>query len=342
MINTLFFLFFFISILVFVSSSDKIIKHSLFLSIGIILIIVAAFRNEADVVGDYSNYIIMFNNSDFNTEPAFILISALIHNFLFSEVIYLFIFYAILGVTLKFIAIRQLTEFWFLSILIYVSYFFILHELTQIRAGVAASFLLLCIKPIYERNLKYFLLFAILALSFHYSAILIFPLWFLGNKSRKEWLLFSVPISYLIYFSGINFIVNIGIPGIQEKIEMYKLLQELGAEGSNPINVFNLLFLARIIFFYILLWKYNLILKHNKYLPILIKIYCISLIALPVFAIIPVFGFRINEFFGVSEIILVPFLCYILKPVVLSKILIVFAGLSMLLIIMFYSKLVLF
>ena len=105
--------------------------------------------------------------------------------------IYLFLLFAILGVSFKLIAIKQLTELWFLSLILYLSNFFILHEMTQIRAGVASAFLLLCVKPIYDRDLKRFLLFAVLGFLFHYSAIVILPLWFLGIKARKNVLLFS-------------------------------------------------------------------------------------------------------------------------------------------------------
>ena len=219
MIITLLLTLFSFSIISYFPPKDGLIKTIVFICLAIVLITIAAFRGEG-VDRDYSNYVSYFHEQDFLfVEPSFVLISIIIHFIVGPYPIFLFIFFAILGVSLKFIAIKQLTELWFLSLVIYISYFFILQDLTQIRAGVATSFLLLCIKPIKERNWKKFLLFSFLAFSFHYSALLIFPLWFLGGKSGRKWLFFSIPISYLVYFSGINLITMIPVPFIQDKIQ---------------------------------------------------------------------------------------------------------------------------
>jgi hypothetical protein len=333
-------LFFILSLIVFFQPQSYNDRFYLFLFVCVVLIIVAGFRPE-DSVLDYDLYLKNFSDIKSNTqvfiEPTFILISSLV-----NSSIYLFLIYAILGVSLKFIAIKQLSELWFLSVLIYLCNFYLLHELTQIRAGVASAILLLCVKPIYERNWKKFVFFALLGFSFHYSALVIFPLWFLGHEPRKKWLILSIPISYMIYFLGINLVLVLPIPGIQEKLETYKSIQELGDEVWNSINVFNLLFLTRITIFYFLLWKYDLVLRYNKYLPILIKIYCISLMTIPIFATMPVVAFRVNEFIGIIEIILIPLMFYVLRPVYFSRAVILFIGLCLMLIVLFYNKLILY
>ena len=314
----------------------------MFFFLGLILILIAGFRSE-EVVRDYVNYVTYFHDQEFLVvEPAFVVISKIIYLLLGPYPIYLFVLFAILGVSFKLIAIKQLTELWFLSLVIYLSNFFILHEMTQIRAGVASAFLLLCVKPIYDRDLKKFLLFAGLGFSFHYSAIVILPLWFLGIKTRKKVLLFSLPIGYLIYFSGINLITTIPISVVQNKISMYQKLMELGDEESILINVFNLVFLARIAIFYFLLSKYELILFYNKYVPILMKIYCISLMSYLVLAFLPPIATRINELFAVVHIVLIPLIYYAFKPAWFSKSIVIFIGVCFLLINLFYLKLVVF
>lgn len=334
--------FFFFVLCSFIIPKELLYKYLLYFFLGFLLILIAGFRNE-EVVRDYVNYVTYFYEQDFlQVEPAFVLISKIIHLLIGPYPIYLFVLFASLGVGLKLVAIKQLSSLWFLSLVIYISNFFILHEMTQIRAGVASALLLLCVKPIYDRDLKKFLLFSFLGFLFHYSAIVILPLWFLGIKARKNFLFFSIPVAYLIYFSGINLITTIPIAVIQSKISIYQTLMEMGNEESILINVFNLVFLGKIILFYFLLSKYELIVSHNKYAPILMKIYCISLMSYLVLAVMPPIATRINELFAIVEIVLLPLIYYAFKPVWFSKSIVVFIGICFLLINLFYVKLIVF
>jgi hypothetical protein len=341
MIYILIALFLILSIISFFVPKDKITKEILYLFLGLVLIFIAGFRGEG-VDRDYDNYVQYFQDANFGlVEPSFVLISKALKVFT-SIPIALFLVFAFLGVSLKFKAIKQLSELPFLCLAIYASYFFILHEMTQIRAGVASGILLLCIKPIYNRDWKRFLLFAFLAVSFHYSALIIFPFWFLGHKPRKTLLILAIPLAYLVYFSHVNLIAFLPIPGIKEKLDVYKQLQELGDAQWNSINVFNLLFLSRIIIFYFIIWKYELITAANKFAPILLKIYCFSLVFFLIFATMPVIAFRINELCGIVEIILVPLLYYAFKPTWFAKTIVLFIGLNLMFIILFYEKLITF
>lgn len=342
MIFILFATFFLFVLCSFIVPKELLNKYLLYIFLGIILVLIAGFRNE-QVVRDYVNYVTYFHEQDFlQVEPTFVLISKSIYLLIGPYPIYIFVLFATLGVSLKLVAIKQLTSLWFLSLLIYSSNFFILHEMTQMRAGVASALLLLCIKPIYERDLKRFLLFSILGFLFHYSAIVILPLWFLGIKARKNFLLFSIPVAYIIYFSGINLITTIPIPVIQSKISIYQTLMELGDEESILINVFNFVFIGRIALFYFLLYKYELIVSYNKYAPILLKIYCISLLSYLVLAVMPPIATRINELFAIVEIVLIPLIYYAFKPTWFGKSIVFFIGLCFLLINLLYVKLIVF
>lgn len=340
MILILLFTFFTFLIISLFPPEDRMVKNTMFIVIGLILIFIAGFRGEG-VDRDYNNYVEMFHQREFIVmEPSFVAVSMFIEAVFGDNPLFLFLIFAILGVSIKLIAIKKLTNLWFLSVLVYLSNFFILHEMTQIRAGIASSFLLLCIKPIYDRNLKLFLLFAILGISFHYSALVILPLWFLGNEPRRKWMFFSIPFVYLIYFSGINLIGIIPIPGVQEKIQMYQKLQEIGDQESTAINVFNLVFLAKIAIFYFLLFKYDLILYYNKYFTILIKIYCIALMVYPLLSSVPAIAVRINELYAIVDIILIPLLFYAFKPIYFSRMIVISIGFTLLLVVLFYVKLI--
>lgn len=101
------------------------------------------------------------NDISISIEPTFEIISYLTN---FNERIVFFIY--ALAVSIKFLAIRQISKFPFLSIFTYISLYFVLLEMTQIRAGVAIGIFLLSIKDIYNRNLINFSLKIIAATLF--------------------------------------------------------------------------------------------------------------------------------------------------------------------------------
>jgi len=344
MIKLVILIFCITSIFSFFQYSNKK-KEKILLILIILLIIIAAFR-KSDTVADYDEYVNIFKNTSSNIEITFSVISKIVNILFFKNVIFVFLIYAILGVSLKTKAIKELTTLWFLSLLIYISHLYILHELTQIRAGVATGFLLLCIKPLYERNLRKFLLFATCAVLFHYSALPIYFLWFFKNERINKYLYaMIIPFSYLIYFLHIDiikiFIQFIPITYIQEKYTMYINLQNV-ADDSKKINVFNYVFLAKCLIFYLLLWKNNVISYQNKYTILLLKIEALSLASYIIFSIMPVFGWRFYELFGVVEIILIPMVYFVINPKIFSNLIVIFIGLCILLINIFYAKLIIF
>jgi hypothetical protein len=326
----------------FKCKTNKITQSFFFLVI--LLILLAAFR-DGNAVRDYNGYVSVYKKeSTYLIEISFYIIAWLVNHVFFNNVIFLFVIYAILGVSLKAKAIRELTALYFLSLVIYISSFYILHELTQIRAGVAAGFLLLCIKPVYERNLRKFLLFASCAVLFHYSALPIYFLWFLkGDRINKYFYAAIIPFSYIFYFSHIDLvkliIQFIPIAYIQKKYAAYVYLQTIAA-GDAKTNVFNYVFLAKCLIYYVILWKSNLIKTQNKYITLLLKIEALSLVCFVLFSSIPVISSRVNELFGVVEIILIPMIYYVFRQKLFSTFIVTFIGLCFLLISIFYTHLI--
>ena len=299
-------------ILAFVSHLPKQNRSNVIL-FGIILILIATFRDGAD--RDYYNYVAYYDSiqiGDIFIEPTFWLISLLVRVILFDNVIFLFLIYAILGVGLKMMAIKELTNLWLLSIAIYISFYYILQDLTQIRSGVATGIFLLSLKPLYERKLKLYIVHCTIAAAFHYSAILLFPLVFLRGQKMNIWLYATlIPASYSLYFLGISFyeiLAYIPIDFIQQKVILY--IRLAGISDGETLNVFSNLQLMRCSICFFILWKKDLIHEHNRYVLLLIKIYIISIALFVLFVDIPVFAFRASELLGIVEIIVVPLLIY--------------------------------
>ena len=177
----------------------------LFIFIGILLFFISGFR-AVGIDRDYYNYINLYEeNKDswsFLIEPSFILISKFVKTCFNSNVTFLFVLFALIGVSTKMYAIKQLSEFWSLSLLLYISYSFILQDMTQIRVGVAAGFILLSIEPLYERKFWKFLIFSICAILFHYTALIIILLWFL-NPTKINVKLYGL-IIILVYLINLT------------------------------------------------------------------------------------------------------------------------------------------
>src|SRR3954469_5473248 len=198
-----FILFLLIGFILFISPSYKGYQKFLLFIVAFILILVAGLRTPG-VDSDSINYLTNFStfgqpssyftdyegNSFF--EPAYYLIPSIINGFFHLDYVWVFLIFALLGIGLKVIAITRLTDFALLSILVYYCNFFILHDMTQIRAGVASGLILLSIPEIQKRNLLTFLLIIAIGTLFHYSMIIFLPVYFLSAKKINKFLYLSL------------------------------------------------------------------------------------------------------------------------------------------------------
>ena len=103
----------------------------------------AAFR-EIGVDPDSQNYAALYQNPYSSNitdhiEYSFILFATILNSITDSPHA-IFLVYAIMGVSLKMFAFKKYSDHYILMLAIYLCYFYELHELTQIRAGVASGF----------------------------------------------------------------------------------------------------------------------------------------------------------------------------------------------------------
>ena len=288
--------------------------ENIYFAVTILVLIFTAALRTPNSDRDYQNYLDFFNKApDLIIEPFFILISVLIKSTFGNSYILLFFSFSLLSLSLKYFAIKRLTELWFISAFIYFSYFFILHDLTQIRAGVASSFLFLLVPVIFDRKPILFILLCISAICFHYSAIIFLPLWFVNKGFGRTFLYLLIPLGYLFYFLNFDLFFSLPFESINSKLSVYKTLQDHDTEREK-INVFNFFFLLKILIFYLLLFKFNYLYNINKYFGIIISIYGLSLFSFLFFSKMPIVSFRIYELLGVIEILVFTFIYYLFKP----------------------------
>lgn len=336
------FIFFFLAAFFSYCAPQKYTQRLyIYVLLGTGLILLSIFKS-GDNMPDYQGFVDNIEGNVVTTidikEPAFFAIKWFANLFPHYNILVALLLYAVVGITLKMWAIKQLTEFWFVALAVYISNYYMLHDLIQIRAGVASGFLLLCIKPLYERNGRQFLLLVLCAFIFHYSAIIIFFLWFLTpDRFEKRFWLLIIPVAYLLFFAGIN-IVTLGlylpIPGVQTKLEGYQRITELGLNGWDAFDPFALTYLVKIMILIFIILNINNMQRRNKYSYLLTKIYVLALAAYLLFGAIPVVANRSKELLAIVEIVLFPSITYIGIPRPIFKAIpIVFSFIIMLLLI---------
>ncbi|MXV17379.1 EpsG family protein [Hufsiella ginkgonis] len=322
-----YYLLFFLILTIFVITRAGDIRpvYSL-LVIGVMLVLVAGFKkvgNDRDSI-NYLDYFLSVGSPgqyfteykvNYFYEPFYYLVPSVLAA-LGIQVWLTFLVVAVIGVGLKFLAIQRLTELVFLSVLVYIGHFFILHEMTQIRAGVMSGCVLLCIPEIYQRNHLRFALFILIGILFHYSILIFVPFYFLDGQSlHKRTYLLLLYVPYLLYFLNINpltILQSMSLGLISEKIAVYNQMLQMG-DGS-AINVFNTIFLIQLALCTFLIIKSHVLAEHNKYAFLLIKIYSWSACFFVLFSAIPIAAFRLSEVLQIVQVIVVPFLVYLVRP----------------------------
>lgn len=312
------------------------------LVLGVAMAFVAGFRPD-DVDHDYATYVEMYYNSfSISTEVTFIMIASFVE-FFFNDVAYLFVIYALISLTVHVLAIKRLSSLWFLSLLVYLSNYYLLHEMNQIRVGVSAGLFLLALYHLGNDNRRKFLLYALFATLFHYTAFVLFFFAFFDAKPFKKWqyyfYLSVIPAAYVLYFLHVSILATIPIPYFEEKLQLYQALQA-GGGVWDEINVFNLVLLTKIAMTLFLLWKSSLVYEYNKYVYLLLKVEVVSIAAWVVFCEMPVVAMRMNELLGIVEIVLFPMLFYTVKPAWLGKAVVMVVAAVLLFISLFYNKVV--
>ena len=325
MIILIIIIFLIVAVLIFIEEYLGKYKWYPYFCIGVALIIIATFKTVGND-DDSQSYETMFENYDdefvtISVEYSYVFFSKLLH-FISDDVHVIFFLYAVIAILIKMFAIKQLSGKIYISLLVYLSHFFILHDMIEIRASVAAAFFLVSIKPICDGKKWKASLFMLIAFFFHYSAAVLFPLLFFSNKTlepKTKYILASiVPIGYILYFLHIDLLTTIPIPYISDKLDVYQQLRDLG-KFDEILVMKNPILIIKIISFYLLIIFYDTVYEYNKYLPILLKIMGMSLASFFIFSSLPVLSGRLYELYGVVDIIIISSLVYVFKPEYISK-----------------------
>lgn len=306
-------------ILCYLEDYIKRYRFFLYILMGFVMVLIAGLR-EIGLDPDSENYEYSFQHyyqsSEMGmVEPSFTLISAVLNVFT-DNVHLLFLVYAFLGVTIKLYAFKKNLQCIFVPLMLYISFYFVLHEMTQIRAGVVSALFLLAVYHIAKKEKRKALLLIIVGSFFHYSSLALLPTLVFGNKdfNRKGSILIAllIPLSYLIYFGGISMLLNTDIPLIGNKLAIYQQAMEKGKMTVN-INVFDPVHLVSVMLFYYTLYFRKTITAFNENYNVVIKIVAIGLFLHTSLAFLPVLALRISQLYCIVNIFLFSGIVYTFK-----------------------------
>ena len=287
--------------------------------IGVALVCIAAFKPMTTT--DALSYEYYYLNNDnpvveIATEPTFIYLSRFYLSYGFG-IVSMFLTFALIAIPVKLTAIWKVTPYAFTAMIVYMGVYYPLHDVVQIRCGVASSFLLMSIIPLAKRKYLQATCLTIIAVLFHYSALAFLPVLFIGNmKVGKYWKILlgvSIPICLALYLMGKGAVSLIPSALIEGKLDLYKESSESG-DWAMYVPYKQIMFLAEFAMLYVFILFYDTIEKHYIYTPILIKILVIEMGFLVMFSEIPVLGGRLHDLFGIFNILAFTCCMYCIKP----------------------------
>ena len=298
--------------------------------IGITMIIVAGSRGVYDTP-DSDNYEIMYYSinslDDTIREPSLVYIAYYLNTLGFG-VNALFFTYAFLSIPLRLGAICKLSKLPILTLSIYISYFYQLHDLMQIRCAVASSLFLFALYFRAEKRLWMTVLFILIGFFFHYSAFAGFIILFFSNKELKGWqrvfLTVLVPLGLLFYFFGFDFSYFVPDELGGDRLAAYRELKDRGKEDEYSWVFYKSpIFMLNVALYYGCLLFYNTLAKNYKYMSIMLKVLAFAFICMFTLGnISAVLASRLYEYFAIVTIFLWTAVVYAFRPLNYGKILI--------------------
>lgn len=245
-------------------------------------------------------------------EPGFTLIIWLVKLLNWNEWLFLLLV-ACLGVGLKFFAIIKYAPYIYLSLLVYYAKYYLLHEMVQLRVGIAAGLFLIGIKYIKQRQFSYFCLCVGLSALFHYSAILYMLVYLFCTQkiSNRNFFLSIISITFLMLALNLDEYIFSWLAMRVEKVQVYINGLEEGVQAD--INILNVEYLLKIGLFLMMYSNQERLKKHLPYFDIWIRTIGLSIIFFFALRSIPVLAFRISELFDVVVIFVLPSMIFLFK-----------------------------
>jgi len=281
---------------------------------ALFIIIICGFRYKAGP--DYSSYEYFFDKivsspkNFFVFEPSFSALCVFFGKYGSFRLMLLCVAVFSVGYKLRFF--YKESDAPFLSVLLYFSSLFLGQDFGQIRQGVAFCFTTAALMAAYDRKPARFFFLTLLAASFHYSAAIILPFYFMGRVQRLSGgkIVFLMAASLLLSFCFVP------LAGFMVKmLHIPYLTVKAGAYLNDPVPLASMIIISvmklTIIGMYLI--KKNILLTSGKKVfmfNLYALNYCLQLLFMRAQAV----SGRAAAYFDFFELILVANIIKVMKP----------------------------
>lgn len=292
----------------FVKLSDPI-RNSFFVIIIVTLILFSGTRFETGY--DWMNYTIFFdivpnisellNNPEkfftFRMEPGYLLLNSLV-KFFDGSVNEVFFVSAVFVISIFAVLSKKYSLYPFIAILLYIRYGYMLFNMMFVRQGISISIFFYSLKYL-NRPFRYMAL-NILASMFHYSLLIVLPLYFVLKKHyRNSVLVVFVLISLILSQMPISGMISSVFPVfLSEKMFTY-------VEGSEQVGNIGVAFVEKIVLFILLLLFRNKLDSKFKSFNMMFNLFVLGIFCYFAFVDVYVFQQRLVVIFQLSTIFVI-------------------------------------
>ena len=297
---------------------------------------VAIVTKEAGCDPDYHVYEALFYNNDdelveLATEPFFIHMSRAILAVGGGMGMLIFI-NALISLPIKMTVLYKMSPYLFLPLVIYLPVYYELHDLIQMRASMAAAFMMLSAYLRYKERYAWCIFFAIMACTSHYSAFISLPIIAIGNIRHTSIsrcvMAGSLFVGYACYFAHFDVFSLIPSSMLGGKVDLYRSKDSADFVEMNLYT--NAYFMMKFVLVLVMLYYYKYLADRVRYFSLLINTLFLSVMCMFLFSTVPVMAFRFSEFLGVFDAVTIPFLVYLVSPRWVGKICVIIIGTYML------------
>lgn len=298
---------------------------------AIMLICIAGLRYETG--GDWDTYTTLFHDfppfsrligrpaefADISVEEGFVLLCALVKS-LGGTVQHLFFVVSLINITLIACAARKYTQYPVVALLCYYGILYFNLEMIYIRQATAVALCFFALQYIPSKRMVPYMIFILLACTFHRVAALMIPLYFLLNIKLPSWAYLAVVgIGAVVMLAGIPWIQTIFLTvagwlgdNYAEKAELYTEDAMFAVTRGLSLGfILNLAIFAVIIFFKekIDALPYGTIMLNMFFASLVLYYYCFELVEV---------SNRMRLFFLIGIIALLPMVLEVL-PLYLER-----------------------
>jgi len=247
----------------------------------------------------------------FHRETFFLVVSKLLYSLGFNSV-FLFLIYAAVSLPVKFYLIDRCSKDKWLSLAFFASYYFILHDSTQIRFGMAIAFVYLGLSFLANNQRLFFVLIVLLsAMLFHFSSLVFIVMLFFTSKQSLAWLLALISLAVSLYLVDFRaYLLDTVVPAISnleiKSVVIDKLLFYIQRHNLDVrFGLFNWRVLP-VYFSAIVLFQYRSV--FSKYELLCYKSLLVSIFFYIMLKDLAEVQYRLSGLFGFSFVFLVPYI----------------------------------